>query len=1125
MYRSIALPILVLFFLLAISCSPVEEKRFTLLPPAHTGIHFENRIEDTPEFNILNYLYFYDGGGVAVGDINNDGLSDIFLVGNETENGLYLNQGNFEFEDITESAGIAGTPGSWSTGVAMGDVNGDGYLDIYVSRVNYLNKSGANQLFINNGDGTFAEMAAEYGLDFTGYSTQAVFFDYNNNGRLDLFLLNHSFHSDRTYGRAEVLRAVDDPKAGDRLFRNDGDTFTDVTEEAGIQSSALGYGLGVAVSDINKNGRPDIYVGNDFHEDDYLYLNNGDGTFTEALYSSIGHTSSASMGNDIADFTNDGYVDIVSLDMMPGDRDLFMRSGGPDLYVISQTKQEMGFGAKNARNTLQLNRGNAPDGTPLFSEIAFASGVATTDWSWASLFMDMDNDGLKDLFVTNGMGRRPNDLDFVRIHNRVKEENEDSQNQSVTRQTEEGELSDEEMELIKYMPELRIPNYAFQNNGYLSFSNRAEEWGLDQAAISNGAAYADLDNDGRLDLVVNNINEKAFIYRNNTPADSSANYLKIKLNGSGMNTFGIGSKVILYQDEKIFYQEQMLTRGFQSSVDPVIHIGLGDIRQADSLLVIWPDRSYQTLDNIKSNRLLQVYQEEASGSFDYSRLHRNWENSQFINITEEIRLEYSHRENEFNDFSREPLMPYKLSTQGPALAVGDVNGDELDDFYIGGAKWQAGKLFLQQPDGSFQTLPSNDEVFESDRAAEDVDATFLDATGNGHLDLYIVSGGGELTGIDEGLRDRLYINEGNGEFEKSSGRLPEIFVNGSVVRAADFDHSGSVDLFVGGRSIPYRYGDSPRSFLLSNDGSGYFSDVTEKVAPILMNVGMVTDAQWANIGHDTFPDLVVAGEWMPVQLFENDGSSLVKRTEEYGLSDDGGLWQNIHVTDLDGNGQPDIIAGNFGRNSRLQASGESPVRLYVNDFDGDGQSAPLIAKKWNGSYYPFEQLDELLTRHRFLTGRINSYRDFAGRTIEELFDSENLESSIVKEITELGSVLFMNRGDGTFQKTELPTEVQHSPIMAIHTSKTEGNKVEEILMGGNLYDVKPSFGGRQDAGYGVHLLNGNPTGIPLALALQTSGFYIPGEVRAIREIGRRQDRVIVVVRSGASPLFFKPRNP
>lgn len=1095
-----------------ISCTPHEETRFTLLSPSRTGIDFENRLTETPEFNILNYLYYYDGGGVAAGDINNDGLPDLFFVGNETGNRLYLNKGDYRFEDITGQAGITDDPGAWSTGVTMADVNGSGLLDIYVSRVTYLGKSGANQLFINNGDGTFTEKAAEYGLDFESYSTQAAFFDYDNNGSLDLFLLNHSFHSEQTYGPAVTLREIHDPKAGDRLLRNDGGRFTDVTQEAGIHSSALGYGLGLAVSDINMDGWPDIYVGNDFHEDDYLYINNGDGTFTEALYSSIGHTSGSSMGNDIADITNDGYVDIISLDMMPEDREIFMRSGGPDLVTISDTKLDFGFGQKNARNTLQLHRGLDPEGTPVFSEIAFASGVARTDWSWASLLLDMDNSGFKDLLVTNGMVRRPNDLDFVRARNYSREQGRRQAGEM------QGEVVEpEEMNLLRYLPELKIPNYAFRNNGDLTFSDVTAQWGLDQPGFSSGAAWADLTGNGRLDLVVSNLNMPAFIYRNNTPDDGSSNFLRVKLNGGGMNTSGIGSKVILYEEDRIFYQEHMPTRGFQSSVDHVLHFGLGEITELDSLRVIWPDRSYQTFYGIGVNRLLEVGRSDAGGSFDYGRLHRTWDRARFRDVTQETGFSRVHRENGFDDFSREPLMPYKLSTAGPALEVGDVNGDGLDDIYFGGARWQAGALYLQQPDGSF--LPSNEELFERDRACEDVDAIFFDATADGQPDLYVVSGGGELTGTDPAVQDRLYINEGNGRFTKSTGRLPRLFANGSVVRPADFNGDGHTDLFVGSRAVPYQYGILPRNFLLENDGSGHFREVTETYAPELANIGMVTDAQWAHISGGTHPDLVVAGEWMPVQLFRNDGRSLSPVSEAAGLSAGSGLWQSIRVEDLTGDDFPDIIAGNFGKNSRLEASDASPLRLYVNDFEGNGLTSPVLATRHNGRFYPFEQLDELLTEFPFLTREIRSYRDFASRSMEELFGKELVNAAMIREVTELASVIWFNNGDGTFRKEELPAEAQLAPVLAIHILDPDERGMKDILLGGNLHGVKPSAGGRQDAFYGVHLKM-NDEGFYRAMTLQASGFYTPGAVRSIREVRRKDDRLILVARNNDGALFF-----
>jgi enediyne biosynthesis protein E4 len=1088
-----------------ISCSKKADTKFELLSPSHTNIHFSNDVESTPEFNIVNYLYFYDGGGVAVGDINNNGLPDLFFVGNEVENRLYLNKGNFEFEDITEQAGIINDEGSWSTGVTMADVTGNGYLDIYVSRVNYLNKSGPNQLFINNGDLTFTELAADYGLDFVGYSTQAAFFDYNNNGRLDLFLLNHSFHGEDTYGPADILRQRRDPKAGDRLFRNDGDYFTDVTEEAGIISSALGYGLGLAITDINQNGLQDIYVGNDFHEDDYLYINNGDGTFTEAVYDVFAHTSSSSMGNDLGDINNNGLMDVVSLDMMPDDHQTFMRSGGPDLVAIANAKKNFGFGEKSKRNTLQINRGFV-DGLPVFSETAFASGVATTYWSWAALFADYNNDGLNDLFITNGLPHRPNDLDYVAAL------------QQVRQQYTGDELAEQEFRLIDMMPPVFVPNYMFKNNGDLTFSNVNDEWGFAEPTYSSGAVYADLNNNGRLDLVVNNTNGQPFIYRNTTADNDSTNYLKVKLNGSGYNTTGIGSKVFLYHGEDIFYREQNPTRGFQSSVDHVLHFGLAERTAVDSLLVIWTDGSYQTLHDVSVNQTLELHQTDAGGSFDYSAFHRSDNEPLFTDVTNQKNVDHRHRENTFDDFGREPLMPYKLSTEGPAFAVGDVNGNGLDDYYIGGARDFPGKLFLQNSDGTFTESEQAD--FISDRRSEDVDAIFFDATSNGYPDLYVVSGGNEFTGNSHDLLDRLYINQEDGTFRRSINSVPEFMVNGSVVRAADFNGNGHLDLFVGGHSVPWRYGIGPRSFILENNGLGVFEDMTEEYAPDIETIGNVTSAEWIDHPDRALPDLVITGEWMPVHYFENRNGQLVKRTEEFGLEHLKGLWQTVKAEDLTGNGHQDLILGNFGINSRIQATQDSPMNLYVNDFDNSGQPAPIITYYVDGEEKPFEQLDELMTQLQGLTQRVRSYNDYSQKNIRDIFDSQKLDEALMKEIREVRSLVLLNDGNGRFQEIPLPFEAQLFPVKTIYSEDFTGNGHKDILLAGNLFGVKPSMGGSQNAGHGL-LLTGDGTGKFEPVLFQESGFFVKGQARSIQPINfGNGTRGFLVARNNDRVLMF-----
>lgn len=1099
--------VFILVLLIFIGCSKQPDTRFQLLPASQTNINFSNDVENTPEFNIQNYLYFYDGGGVAVGDINNNGLPDLFFTGNMVENRLYINNGNFEFEDITGQAGILNDVNSWTTGVTMADVNGNGYLDIYVSRVNYLNKSGRNQLFINNGDNTFTERAAEFGLDFEGYSTQAAFFDYNNNGRLDMFLLNHSFHSEYTYGQAEVLRQRVDPKAGDRLFRNDGDRFTDVTEEAGIISSALGYGLGVAITDINQNGLPDIYVGNDFHEDDYFYMNNGDGTFTESLYAMFGHTSSSSMGNDVGDINNNGLMDLVSLDMMPEDHETFMRSGGPDMMIVAKAKRNFGFGEKNNRNTLQINRGYSPEGLPVFSETAFASGIARTEWSWASLFADYNNNGLLDLFVTNGMPHRPNDLDYVAAMQRVR--------QQYTGE----ELERQQYALIDRMPVVEVANYMFKNNGDLTFADSTASWGFSDPSFSSGVVYADLNNNGRLDLVVNNTNARPFIYKNTTAENDSSNYLKVKLNGEGGNTTGIGSKVLLYEGDQIFYREQFPTRGFQSSVDHILHFGLAAHSSVDSLLVIWPDGSYQKMNDVAVNRLLELNKSDASGNFEYSNLHRSYSNQNLTDISDQVGLSHRHRENSFDDFNREPLMPYKLSTMGPALAVGDVNGNGLDDIYIGGARAFAGKLFLQQQDGTF--IESEQPNFETDRQSEDVNALFFDATGDGLLDLYVVSAGNEYTGDAIELLDRLYINTGNGEFRRSMNSLPEYSINSSVVKAADFNGNGYLDLFVGGHTIPWRYGIGPQSLLLENYGNGVFRDVTEQIAPELETIGNVTSAGWIFQPGKDLPDLVVAGEWMPVHYFENNGGEFTKKTDEYGLSDLTGLWQTVTIADVTNDGNPDILLGNFGINSRIQASDENPLKMYVNDFDGDGQTAPLLTYQVNGSERPFEQLDEILAQIPDVRQHIRSYRDYAGKRPDELFDTQKLTDALQKDVRELRSMVLLNNGAGQFQSIAFPFDAQLFPVKAIHAEDLNGNGNLDLLIGGNIYDVKPSMGGRQDAGYGL-VLTGDGSGHFTVKHHPESGFLVNGQTRYISPINFGNDRRgFVVARNNDTLKLFE----
>lgn len=1092
--------------LLIYGCSNHRDTRFELLTENNTRIDFTNRVEDTVDFNILNYLYFYDGGGVATGDVNGDGLPDIYFTANDMPDRLYMNRDDFQFEDVTRESGVFTDDDGWSTGVAMADVNGDGYLDIYVSRVNYLNKKGPNQLFINNGDGTFSEKADEFGLDFEGYSTQAAFFDYDGDGDLDLFLLNHTMHGENSYGDAETLRAMSDDKAGDRLFRNDDGAFTDVTGESGIYSSQLGYGLGLAVSDITMNGWPDIYVGNDFHEDDYLYINNGDGTFTEALASSVRHTSRSSMGNDIGDINNDGLPEIVSLDMMPFDPEILKRSGGADMKMVADTKRDFGFKPQYARNTLQLNRGQSPDGNPQFSEISFLAGVAATDWSWASLFFDMNNNGYNDLLVTNGIYRRPNDLDYIR-----------STRSDDTQQSLEN-IDEEDLSLISQMPGVRIPNMAFENNGDLTFTDKTAGWGFGDQGFSHGAAYADFDRDGALDLVVNNVNMPSGIYRNRTEIDENSRYLTIELKGNPPNTFGIGAKVFIYSGPEVIYREQMPVRGFQSSVEPVLHAGLGSAGSVDSLIVIWPDRSFEVLENIEANRSLELIRDNASGEFDYNRLNETSGNLIFKDQTGESGIEYTHQPGEFDNFRREPLMPYSVSEGTPPVAISDINGDGLDDIFFGGGKWQPGMFFIQNNDGSFERRELS--VFGANREAVDTDALFLDANNDNMPDLLVTSGGNEKTGNNSALAVRLYLNTGDGSFEKAEDALPGIYLNSGTASAADYDGDGHTDLFIGGRSVPWNYGVSPRSFLLKNNGDGTFSDVTEEIAPDLGLPGMITSSGWKDLNGDGSPELILAGEWMPVSIFSFEGNRFIDVTGEWGLSKTGGLWQSLRIDDLNGDGHPDITAGNFGLNSRLKASLEEPLILLVNDFDNTGQSAPLIVTGRRGSFYTYDSPDELALQIRSISRGMQSYKEFAISPIDRYIENEKLADAIRKEVTMMESVVFLNNGKGSFERFELPPLAQITPVMGIHSDDYTGNGHTDLLFTGNLYEVKPGYGGQQDAGYGL-LLEGNGNGEFNVIDFNKSGFYVEGESRGIRVINSpdENDRLLIT-RHRDQPLVF-----
>jgi enediyne biosynthesis protein E4 len=1092
---------LLIFFVF--SCKPEEKKGeqlFSLLPSSSTHVDFKNQLTETEKSNIIEYLYFNNGAGVAAGDINNDGLVDLYFTSNQNSNKLYLNKGNFKFEDITESAGVGGT-GDWKTGVTMADINGDGLLDIYVCQVgNYKNLHGKNQLFINQGNLTFREQAHEYGLDFQGFSTQAAFFDYDNDGDLDMYLLNHSVHTSRSYGDV-LLRNEHDSLAGDRLYRNDIENgkrvFHDATTEAGIYNSQIGYGLGVNVCDINNDGYPDVYVSNDFHENDYLYINNKNGTFSEHLTDFIGHTSRSSMGNDVGDINNDGLLDIIVLDMLPDDEKIRKQSGGEDDYDLTALKLKYGYNHQFVRNTLQLNMGGG-----MFSEIGQLAGVSSTDWSWSPLFCDVDNDGWKDLFITDGIYRRANDLDYVKFLTGGNRNFPSGDNRSKS-----------DKDLYEKMP--LYPNiiHIYKNNGDLTFTNMAKEWGINSRAFSNGSTYADLDNDGAPDLIVNNINSKAFIYRNNSRKNLPNHYLSVGLRGKGMNTHGIGARVTIYADGKQQVSEQYPTRGFLSATSEVLHFGLGSAGKIDSLIVRWPDLSEQLIVNVPVDTLINLYIQNAH--YKASSQNPTNEKEKLFSPVTIPGLSYRHKEDEWVDFYREKLIPHSLSSEGPALAVGEVNGDGLQDIFIGGAKGQPAAIFIQQKDGSFRSLSV--PVLAKETYLDDINALFFDADGDGDQDLYIVRGGNEMNAGNPLLTDLLLINDGKGGFTR--GDLPVMMHNGSCVLPFDFDGDGDIDLFVGSRSVPGAYGLSPDQYLLENDGHGHYKDVTAEKAPQLREIGMVTDASLIDYDGDGDQDLLVSGEWMKVYLFRNDKMHFTDITDSAGLEETSGWWNCLHVADVNGDGYPDIIAGNLGLNSVLKASVKEPVEMYINDFDNNGSPDQVICSFQNGISYPVASLDELSAQIDGLDKKYQKYADFGGKTVYDIFGKKAIDQSILKKAVLFESCLFLNNGKGTFKIQKLPVQAQFSTVRGITTDDFERKGKQDIVLVGNDYAVRPSYG-RYDASYGWCLLPEKDNKWEVLMPV-TSGLKVTGDARKVAQIEiKGKHYLLAAVNNGDLQVFL-----
>ena len=995
---------------------------FELKDPKVTEVRFGNYLP-TSDFNVLEYLYYNNGGGVAIGDINNDGLEDIYFTANQGPNALYLNKGGLRFEDISEKSATRGT-GAWTTGVTMADVNNDGWLDIYVCVVSgYKGLKGRNLLYINNKDNTFREEAENYEISFSGFSTQAAFFDYDNDGDLDMYLLNSSVHSQRSYGPA-ALRYEKDPRAGDRLYKNllkEGKAgFLDVTDSSGIYSSQIGYGLGVGVSDINLDGWPDIYISNDFHENDYLYINQRDGSFRESLETCMAYTSRYSMGNDIADINNDGLPDIMVLDMLPADPEILLKSGGEDTREISDIKKKFGYGPQYVKNTLQLNRGN---GT--FMEIGALAGVHATDWSWAPLLFDMDNDGLTDIFVTNGILKRPNDLDYIALLNSLPT---NKSNDSIDKK------------LMERMPTLKIPNYAFSSSGNYVFADSAAAWGLGRPSWSNGAAYGDLDNDGDYDLVVNNMEQEAFVYENKS--NGKNHFVKIALKGIKDNHFGFGARVLVYSGEKLWMKEVMTTRGFLSSVSPTLLFGLGKTETIDSVQVIWPGNKIQRVDRPCIDCTLQVEQDGGLEDFVY----RSKETDPVFQ-SEKTNIPYRHIENTaFSDFDRELLMPYMLSREGPAVAVADINGDGRQDVFLGGAHGQEGALFIKRKGEGYGEKKI--KGFYEDREKEDVDAVFFDADNDGDMDLYVVGGGNQFPVGSGELQDRLYFNtDGKGDFQKIPGALPVITSNGAVVRPADYDGDGDTDLFIGSRSVPGFYGRSPDHYILENNGSGKFRNVTEDVFPAAPMLGMLTAAVWCDVDGDNVSDLIVAGDWSPIQIYKNEAGKLTKMLQP-SLDSAYGWWRSLVAADLDGDGDMDLVAGNVGLNMKVKASKGRPVLLYSGDLDNNGKHDAITFLPWGDRYVSLHNRETLEKQMPFIINKFSSFNEFAAiKDANDLFGAENTSKATVLKATTFTSVTLLNEG-GEFTIHPLPVEAQMGPVNAIAVSDFNQDGKPDLFVGG-----------------------------------------------------------------------------
>lgn len=1091
-----------------------------------TGLHFTNTLTPDSAFNMFKYMYFYNGAGIGAADFNLDGKTDIFFSSNQGSNTLYLGNGDLTFTNITQQAGIP-NDGGWSTGVSVADVNADGLTDIYVCRVgNFETLQSQNQLLICTGIDEnkiphFADSADSYGLGFSGFSTQSVFFDYDLDGDLDMYLMNHAVHHSGMFAERSRFLGTYSPLSGDRFFRNDKGRFTDVTRETGINSSDIGYGLGAVVTDVNLDGLPDLYIGNDFHENDYLYINKGDGTFSEEMQQRMLHTSQFSMGVDAADINNDAFPEIVSMDMLPKDPYILKRSLGEDAYDIFKMKVRYGYSHQYTRNNLQFNMGNG-----FFSETGLYAGIYATDWSWAPLWLDFNQDGLKDLFISNGIPKRLNDMDYVSFVS-----NETYQDKIRT-----NNIGQQELAMIEQFPEIKLPNQFFLNNGELAFDDAAGRVKGNKPTYSNGAVYADFDNDGDLDIVVSNIDDEALLYENTTmpfeapgtASDSETDISRAKpcipcqnsraiivnLKGSPLNPFAIGSRLFVFSGTEVLLSEKQNVRGFQSSMQGPVHLGIGN-RKIDSAWLVWPDNSYSRLNiPADTNRLALNWQPGLPNTpFDKLAARMMPLQVPFEDITAASGLDFVHRENPFNEFDREPLLPRMLSTEGPALAVADINHDGLEDIFVGGARNQSSVVWLQQAEGRFIQL--SQPALQADSSFEDVDAVWADANKDGHVDLFVASGGNEFFGKDEHLLPRLYLNDGKGNLTRKLDAFSGLFATWGAIAPQDMNGDGAADLFIGGRTVPFAYGNIPPSYMLLNDGSGKFLDATAQLAPGLEKQGFVTAATWDDLDKDGKKDLLVSLEWGWLLWYKNMGGHFERKE----ITGQKGWWQCMLPADVNGDGHTDIIAGNLGLNSRLKASEKEPVRMYVKDMDNNDISEQIITYYLEGREIPFANKDELIKQLPVLKKQYLYAGDFAKASLADLFGKENLAAATKFEATEFRNALFLNDGKGNFTMQPLPVRAQWSNIRCAISLPNTTTGLPDIWLGGNFEENNIQMG-RYDADWGTILVNNGKgsfnTGTPCLPGLT-------GQVRKMARIriGSKGEEAVILARNNEGLQLMK----